>query len=498
MTRRGRPVQAAPHRIPFHRDRLPGGYPESVADGADGVAGATHCAPAPTLVQRARPSSTSRYGAAALADEVDQVERAPESFRTNTLFKAAAAVGELVEGGELDKIAAEAHLKAAGRLVGLSQADVRRTVARGLERGKRRPRRAPDTGPHLGTADKVQLIAELSAWWERTSAAEWPGLAGSSRLRVLAGLFLLALGAGKVTLAESLRQVSEACGLSHATVWRHRAALAPWAVLVSRGDRRTGTRHQWRLRLGASPRAQGETSPQTRRGGALHRSGSGLFHSARLPVAGTLTDPTHDVWGRWSGGWRLFCLLSEEERVTARELAEATGYAVGTIRRSLARLADMGLAERDGDLAWRLIPEAVPRAEDVGEWAERRRRRHCDQRELYRQYRAHRLAAWEAARERQAVPGNEEVPPPADPETGEVASLSTPPVAQPPPGIDPETGEITETAWSPQSGHSRGNDMVTWPPDTGPELPRPRRRRTGNPTAPPASDGAPGERGSTP
>lgn len=386
---------------------------------------------------------TSRYGAAARDDELDQVERSSKGFRTHTLFKAAAALGELVEGGELDRIATVARLEDAGRLVGLSEGDIRRQVRRGFEQGKRRPRRAPEAGPCLVGAERSHVVVELSAWWERASTAEWPGLPGSTRLRVLAGLYLLALNAGKVELSDSLRQVSEACGLAHVTVLRHRDALAPWVTLASRGDRRTAQRHRWRICLAAGGAHEVPGRMPTRPTGDPAGSG-GLVLDARPPVAGTLTDPTHDVWGRWSGGWRLFCLLDVDEGLTTRQLAEATGYSVGTVRRSLARLGTMGLAHRDDDLAWRLVPDAVPREEDVGDWAERRRHRHFRQRIQYRKYRRARLAVWEAARKRQAPPGDESVPPPVDPETGEPAELPTRPA--PPPSVDPDTGEITRRA----------------------------------------------------
>ncbi len=407
---------------------------------------------------------TSHYGRAALAGELDKVERSSEGFRTRTLFAAAAALGELVEGGELDRTQAEAQLEAAGRLVGLADLDVARTVRRGLERGKRRPRRARGDGPCLVTVERAEVIAQLTAWWRRVSVADWPGMAGSTRLRINAGLFLLALGAGKVELNDSLRQVSEACGLSHVTVWRHRASLSPWVKVVSRG-RRSGGRHRWRLCLaaGAPSCAQDETSRADPAGSA-----SGLLLSARPPVPHSLTDPAHDLWGRWSGGWRLFCLLDEGEGATARQLAEVTGYAVGSVRRSLARLRDMGLAERDDDGEWRLVESAQPREEDVVDHAARRRSRHVRQRVNYRRYRAEREAARERARECRGTVSNmptvDEGPPPVDPETGEVAVLSVSPTAPEAPVSAPLSASEALRGASIAGGADEGADGDLWAP----------------------------------
>ncbi len=408
-------------------------------------------------------AGTSRYGDAALGYELGKVERCVEGIRHHTLFKASCALGELAAGGELDESETRAALEAAGRQVGLPGVDVRRQVGRGLERGRRHPRRAPEHGPCLVDTDRTEILGQLVVWWHRASAAKWPGQAGSTRLRIVAGLFLLATGAGKVDLADSLRQVSEATGVSHATIWRHRAALAPWVRVVSKG-RRNGGRHRWRLCLsaGTSASAQNETSRPTRQGNA-----SGLFQGARLPERQSLSSPAHDVWGRWSGGWRLFCLLDADDGLTTRDLAAATGYHVGTIRRSMNKMAAMGLAERDGDRQWRSVSCASPREEDVSDLAARRRALHQRQRVQHRLYKAAAAAAREHVRDCSTAP------PGADPETGEIASLRPRAVAD---SFDP-----------------RGDGMVTRPPDTGPDLRRRRRRRTGYPMASPARDERPGE-----
>lgn len=411
-------------------------------------------------------AGTSRYGAAARRYELDKVDTAPDGFRHRTLFAASAALGELVAGGEVDEDSTQAELEAAGRLLGLAEADVRRQVCNGLRRGRRHPRRAPEGGRCLVDAERVEVLDQLVAWWQRVSAAEWPAQAGSTRLRILAGLFLLAVHAGKVDLDDSLRQVSEASGVSHATVWRHRSALAPWVRLVSTG-RRSGGRHRWRLCLtaGASASAQNETSQHPRQGDA-----SGLFQSARLPEREALSDPAHDLWGRWSGGWRLFRLLDDEEGATTAALADVTGYAVGTIRRSLARLAGLGLAQRDGDREWRSVPSASPPEEDVGDFAARRKARHKRQREHFRRHKAATAAAREAA----------------------ALGRGSPSFA-----VDVETGEITDVAPGAPGRPSstlRGDDAVTRPPDTAADQHRTPGRRTGNPTATPASGGRSSER----
>ncbi len=352
----------------------------------------------------------ARYGAVALAGEVDRVTQAGEGVRHRTLFSAACRLGELVAGGEVDETLAVSALERAARGVGLERSDAERHVRRGLERGARHPRK-PSNTTGVGGVERAEVLAELVSWWERASTAPRPGRRGASELRLLAGLYLLALHAGKVELDDSLRQVAEACGLGHATVGRCRSALAPWVTVVDKGNRFTGARHRWRICLeaGAQQGAQTDTGRRPSLPGK-----EGLYQSARPPVMGTLTDPAHDHWGRWSGGWRLFCALDTEEGATASSLATRTGASPGGTRRNLARLRDAGLAVRDDDGHWRAVLNPQVSEGEVVDWAARRRERHRRHREAYHRWRR----GWAKARERRRSVRL------VDTETGEVLDAS--------------------------------------------------------------------------
>lgn len=394
------------------------------------------------------------YAGAALASELDKVGQAPEGQRHRTVFHAACAIGELIH--QLPEARTRHDLEQAALGCGLVAADARRTVARGLERGKRHPRNAPEGLPGIAGADGGDVVLALLAWWSRAAAAAEPGRVGSTVLRVQAGLLLLALSAGKIDLGDSLRQVAEAAGVAHVTVWRHRRALEPWVTVLEVGNRFDGSRHRWRINLTAGLVAGTGTTdtpsdllraeknkPSTRGCGTA----SGLFFSARIPQRDTLSDPAHDLWGPSSGAWRLFLLLDDDEGHTAKELAAAMGYCSGSVRRLASQLRSQGLAWRDDEGRWRLVSGAVPRPEDVGDYQERRKVRHAKHRADYRRWQeGHRAdkqrrrrewtatdEAWEA--EREQGPG-------VDWETGEVLAVATNE------WCPPEWSDLAELEWS--------------------------------------------------
>jgi hypothetical protein len=80
-----------------------------------------------------------RYAQAALEAETDQVARAPEGTRNDTLNRAAFALGRLVGAGMLDAREVAAELEAAARSAGLGRAETRRTIRSGMTAGRRQP-----------------------------------------------------------------------------------------------------------------------------------------------------------------------------------------------------------------------------------------------------------------------------------------------------------------------------------------------------------------------
>ncbi|MEV6680841.1 bifunctional DNA primase/polymerase [Streptomyces erythrochromogenes] len=81
-----------------------------------------------------------RYLAAAVAGEIQRVERAVKGNRNNALYQASVALGQLVAGGELAESDVTAKLVAAAVRKALNESDAHRTVASGLRAGARKPR----------------------------------------------------------------------------------------------------------------------------------------------------------------------------------------------------------------------------------------------------------------------------------------------------------------------------------------------------------------------
>jgi len=84
----------------------------------------------------------SAYGIAALRAELEKLERTPEGQRNDQLFRTAAALAELVAGGELpeDKTIHALRYVAVG--IGLGEQEVQATIRSAFRRGTSKPRQA--------------------------------------------------------------------------------------------------------------------------------------------------------------------------------------------------------------------------------------------------------------------------------------------------------------------------------------------------------------------
>jgi hypothetical protein len=108
------------------------------------LAAAEHNSPSePADIEIQPPGSTSAYGRAALAGELDELARAPVGTRNHTLNRCAFRLGRLIAGGELSEIGVVAALGARAVARGLSPREVERTIASGLAAGRRHPRQRP-------------------------------------------------------------------------------------------------------------------------------------------------------------------------------------------------------------------------------------------------------------------------------------------------------------------------------------------------------------------
>ncbi len=214
---------------------------------------------------------------------------------------------------------------------------------------------------------------QVFAWWAR-ACTTITGRNGGTALRICAAFAMAAMGAGKVRLDESYREIAERAGVSVGTVakylsskpdYQHMSSLLrPFVSIVRRGDRVRGSRSTFQL-SGAHP----ETSRRLDQ-----RGPEGLFPDARI-----LSDQSADHWHRNANGWRLWCLLDLADGLSAIGLAEITGLHPGTVRRILNRLSDDGLARRLDGLWYRVDPDAACLEElraSVDSPAQLRRERH--------------------------------------------------------------------------------------------------------------------------
>lgn len=95
------------------------------------------------LVRPAGPrpiSDGSAYADAVLGYEVENVAKAKEGNRNDTLFKSARSLGQLVAGGVLGVDIVRAELAQAAETAGLGRVEIARSIESGLKSGARMPR----------------------------------------------------------------------------------------------------------------------------------------------------------------------------------------------------------------------------------------------------------------------------------------------------------------------------------------------------------------------
>jgi hypothetical protein len=133
----------------------------SFAELRDFLAPAAHAAPPPPPPRNGGlgdlPHPHASWGAAALVSATAKVRAAQEGERNATLFKEAAAIGEIVAGGALARDAAAAALADAAREAGLEDGEISATIASAFRRGAEKPR-GPAQGeqpPPLGDPEPL-------------------------------------------------------------------------------------------------------------------------------------------------------------------------------------------------------------------------------------------------------------------------------------------------------------------------------------------------------
>lgn len=125
--------------------------------------------PAEATVHPLDPARATRYAATALNAECHTVTTAPEGQRNHTLNKAAFSLGQLVAAGHLDHADTWNALATAGRTAGLTDTEIRATLASGLGAGQDHPRIVPEQ-PDIPAVTVLQAPdldqAEVDAFWD--------------------------------------------------------------------------------------------------------------------------------------------------------------------------------------------------------------------------------------------------------------------------------------------------------------------------------------------
>lgn len=369
----------------------------------DGTASGTRTGTVAVLHQRRGPAASgSRYGRSALERDLVKLQQWPK--RHLTLFHIAANAGALVAGGELDEVSAELVLKSSGRRVGLPEYEVCRTVEAGMRRGSSQPRYAPRHGQMVSSANDARDRA--ARWWQWVSQQDWSSRRGPTTLKILAGFYTLASGAGKLRLVQSYREIAEAAGVSVGTVSKHEPVWSRYVAVVSKGNRngvasveRPGeaktNRSVFQLVASRADSAIEGSDPWKgnrfgNRPEASRTAKAGLFpkttyENAEIgwfgpdPASDPLANPAADYWWSWSGGWRLLGAIGGDG-ASLDELCERLGRSRRSVRAGLRQLEADCVVERCGEL-WRRASNAAP--ETPVPYGQRRRERHVTEREAF-------------------------------------------------------------------------------------------------------------------
>jgi len=98
-----------------------------------------------------------KYSEAALLDELDRLSSAQQGTRNGQLYRSAAALGEHVAAGTLERAVVEAELTAAALAIGLSAHETEGAIYRGLTAGMKSPRDLSNMGTRAGKREAKPL-----------------------------------------------------------------------------------------------------------------------------------------------------------------------------------------------------------------------------------------------------------------------------------------------------------------------------------------------------
>lgn len=111
-----------------------------------------------TKTQAMNRASTSSYGQAALAGEIMKIAQACEGSRNDTLNAAAYSLGQLVAGGEIDRVEVESALMGAAMGRGLTMKEARATIKSGIDAGMKEPRHGNKSVESVESVETVENV----------------------------------------------------------------------------------------------------------------------------------------------------------------------------------------------------------------------------------------------------------------------------------------------------------------------------------------------------
>ena len=146
--------------------------------------------------------------------------RLTESGKDKALVIAAMKLASIAATGRIEEAQITTVLLPEALAKGIDQNEALRQIANGIEIGRRNPRHIPEFNAITNRSEACEVIER---WFLGVSAD--PLLIGREGLvvkKILTGLYLDALRAGKVRFEESWRQVARSAGVATKTAFKHR------------------------------------------------------------------------------------------------------------------------------------------------------------------------------------------------------------------------------------------------------------------------------------
>jgi DNA-binding transcriptional ArsR family regulator len=240
----------------------------------------------------------------------------------------------------------ELHPKAEARSEDAGEAYARKLLDEATDYAKQNPAARARPEVVIELADRLGIVEAEPRWHGRT---------GGTDLEVLRALYGAAMRGGTFDPTASLRQLAEATGRQRQTVAKAlgRLVTAGYLRLLAKGKGDDAS--QYRLLRPLQDTTAVNEPLAWRASPGSSGSITALPEVFRPPLG---LGPT---------AYRIWQMLDQDERLTARQLATATGLAQRTVSEALLRLLSAGLAMNDDDGGWQRYEDDLDElAEAIG------------------------------------------------------------------------------------------------------------------------------------